>query len=146
MHVSSAGALTVSMRVEGCDKACGCAVCVCVFVYPARGWRREQTGPPQFSLSIIQHARHTSSDMPERVSISCVRAHVRVCVSAPPCLPEECSSLYLYVCLVITYTLCAHVYRGRWSLKAEAILYLHLLKKKKETNRSSLDRRWGVFS
>ncbi len=88
---------------------CGCTVqmhvmcvCVCVcFCASFEGCRGEQTGPPQFSLSIILHARHTHSDMPERVSISsvCQCVCVCVCVCVLLCLPKECSSLYLYVCL-----------------------------------------------
>lgn len=121
-------------RVEGCDKPRGRTVGVPVWVFffffarscvrvPCEACRREQTRPPQFSLSIILRGGHTSSNMPERVSISCACARPPVCVCAPglPCLPKECSSLYLYVCLVITYTPCTHVYQGRWSLKAQAI-------------------------
>lgn len=97
---------------------------MCVFAYPVRAGEESKRGPPHFSLSIILHARRTHGDMPERVSISPL--FLCVCVPALLCLPKECSSLYLYVWLVITYSLYTHACRGRRSLKARAIL--HLLK------------------
>lgn len=108
VHVYSAGTHTV-VDVHGVLRTTD-ILYVCV--------RAEQTGgPPQFSLSIILHTRHTCDDMPERVSIS----SVFMCAG---CLPEECSSLYLYVCLVITYAL-SHTF----TQADGAPLYLQLLKR-----------------
>ena len=124
--VFSAGALTVLVRMwKGVMKCVGVQygfVCACV---SCEGWRREQTGPPQFSLSIILHTRHTSSDMPERVSISCVCVFVCLCCSVYP--RNAVHYICMCVCL-ITYTLCTHANQGRWSLKARAMLSFHLLK------------------
>lgn len=110
-------------------------MCVCVCVLSYEGWRREQTGGLHSSAS-------PSSCTPGTRAATCLRGFqyppqvcvcVFVCQCRLLCLPKECSSLYLYVCLVITYTLYTHAHGGRRSLKRlERVLHLQLLPKKKK--------------
>ena len=116
-------------------RGCTVGMCVCVCVLSYEGWRREQTGGLHSSAS-------PSSCTPGTRAATCLRGFqyppqvcvcVFVCQCRLLCLPKECSSLYLYVCLVITYTLYTHAHGGRRSLKRlERVLHLQLLPKKKK--------------
>lgn len=97
------------VHLLGCDKVCGCTVCtcvcMCVFMHPARTGEESKRGPPQFSLSIILHARHTRSDMPERVSISCVC--VFVCLRS--CVYPRNAVHYICMCVWLLHIFSTHM-------------------------------------
>lgn len=127
VHVYSAGKLTVLMRVWMCKGVIKCvgvqyeSVCVCLCIL----WGLVRRANGASTLQPLHHpARqaHAQRHAWEGFNILCV------CVPVLLCLLKECSSLYLYACLVITYSLPTHAFRGRWSLKARAMLYFHLLK------------------